>query len=307
MHKVFAIVVTYNGDKWINKCIDSLKKSLTPVEIIVVDNGSTDETKKILNQYKDIFLILSEINLGFGRANNKGIEIALESNADYIFLLNQDAWVEKETISSLVEVAKNNPDYGIISPVHLNGTYSGLDIKFSEQVAPRHCNSFYSDMYINKFKDLYQVEFVNAAAWFLSRKCIEKTGLFDPIFFLYGEDNNLLQRANFHGFKSGVTPLCTICHDREIRKGNFNETGIKNWERTSTLITLLNILENYSNCINIFLKMRINALLKSIYLIKFSLIKIHFKEIVFFILNFFRIRKIRSKYKIPNNNLAAEV
>lgn len=306
INKVFAIVVTYNGDKWITKCIDSLKKSSAPVEIVVIDNCSLDQTQAILKAYSNITLILSEVNLGFGAANNKGIEYAITNNADYIFLLNQDAWIEENTIEVLLDVAAKNPAFGIISPIHLNGSYTGLDIKFSEQVAPSHCNLFYSDMYVRKFKPLYEVEFINAAAWFISISCIEKTGLFDPIFFLYGEDNNLLQRANFHGFKSAVTPFCTICHDREIRQGKFNETGIKNWERTLTLITLLNILEQYSNCIITFLKIRISGLLKNISQKNLSGASIQLKEITFFLFNFRMLRQLRDKHKVPYKNILTE-
>jgi GT2 family glycosyltransferase len=296
--KVFAIVVTYNGDKWICKCLDSLKNSSAPVEIIVIDNDSTDETKTILKAYSgDVTVILSETNLGFGKANNKGIEIAMAKNADYIFLLNQDAWIEKNTISTLLEVAENNPDYGVISPVHLNGSYSGLDLNFSKQLAPDFCPSFYSDLYFKKMQSLYQIKFVNAAAWLVSKPCIEKVGFFEPMFFLYGEDNNYLQRATYHGFKIGITPLCTICHDREIRQGNFNERGIKIWERTFSLIILLNILNTYNKSIWLFAKERIKKIFKYLFQLNFIEIKCQLMELFFCITNFMRLHKIRSYHK----------
>ena len=304
--QIYTIIVTYNGSKWMTNTLLRLQKSSIPVQTIIIDNGSVDDTKEIAQLFPEVRFIESKENLGFGRANNIGITIALNENAEYVFLLNQDAWVETETIEHLLNVAEQNPSYGIISPIHLNGSYTGLDIKFSEQVAPNHCSSFYSDMYVGKLKSIYEVEFINAAAWFISRNCIKKTGLFDPIFFLYGEDNNLLQRANFHGFKSGVTPLCTICHDREIRQGNFNETGIKNWERTLTLITLLNILERYSNCIITFLKMRISGVLKNIFQKNLSGANIQLKEITFFLFNFNKLKRLRNKHKIPGSNLVNE-
>ena len=295
--KVAAIIVTYNGINWIEKCLTSLKKSLAPLQTIVIDNGSTDGTQKIIANFPEVTFIQSDINLGFGRANNKGIEIALAKNAKYIFLLNQDAWIEPNTISVLLQIAEDNRDYGVISPVHLNGTYSGLDLNFSKQLVPENCSSFYSDLYVKKLKILYEITFVNAAAWLISKRCFETVGFFEPLFFLYGEDNNFLQRVTYHKLKIGVTPYCTICHDREMRQGSFSETGIKIWERTYSLIGLLNILNSYSKSILSFLKEKFIFIIKCVYQKKFTSLKYPIKEIFFFIKNIRRLYKIRKRYK----------
>ena len=129
--KVFAVVVTYNGRPWIDKCLESLEKSSTAVNIIVIDNGSQDGTQEIIKRHPQVEFIQSGENLGFGRANNRGIDIALGKKADYVFLLNQDAWIETNTITVLLEIAGRNPDYGVVSPIHLNGTYTGIDLNFS--------------------------------------------------------------------------------------------------------------------------------------------------------------------------------
>jgi GT2 family glycosyltransferase len=77
--KIFSLVVTYNGAKWIAGCLDSLKASSTDNEIIVVDNGSTDRTKTIVREsYPEVFLLENADNLGFGQANNQGLRMALE-------------------------------------------------------------------------------------------------------------------------------------------------------------------------------------------------------------------------------------
>ena len=103
MPEVYVVIVTCNGEKWVENCFDSLKNSSYPVETIVVDNSSTDNTvPRIKKAYSDVILIESDINLGFGRANNIGIKYALENQADYVFLLNQDAWIEKETIEKML-------------------------------------------------------------------------------------------------------------------------------------------------------------------------------------------------------------
>src|SRR5210317_1231583 len=112
MENVYAIVVTYQGLKWYKKCFDSLQDSTIPVKIIAVDNGSGDGSVDFINNnFKGIQLISQGSNQGFGKANNRGIKEALKQNADYVFLLNQDAWVEPPTIEKLISVHKEQPEY----------------------------------------------------------------------------------------------------------------------------------------------------------------------------------------------------
>ena len=220
MNNVFIILVTYNGSKWINKCFGSLVKSSQPIKIIAIDNKSDDGTPKIIKEkYPKVKVIENNENLGFGQANNIGIRKAYDAGADYVLLLNQDAWVENDTIEKLVDVAERNPRFGIVSPIHLNGTGDGLDFRFSKWVGPEFCPGFYSDLFMGNLKDkLYQTKYVNAASWFLSRKCIETVGGFNPLFFMYGEDDNYLQRANYLKLNVGVYPFARIFHDREEKE-----------------------------------------------------------------------------------------
>jgi GT2 family glycosyltransferase len=126
-----VVIVTYNGKKWIDKCIQSLINSSFPVDIIVVDNNSIDSTSDyVIQNYKNVQIIQLIKNYGFGRGNNIGIKSAIERNADYIFLLNQDAWVEENTLRVLLDLHKNNPEFGIISPLHMNGSGEKLDELF---------------------------------------------------------------------------------------------------------------------------------------------------------------------------------
>lgn len=218
MKTVFAIVVTYNGMKWIDHCLGSLKKSSTNVPIIVVDNASTDETVDYIKEhFQEVKLIISQKNLGFAKANNVGIRYAIDNGADFVFLLNQDAWVEKDTISNLIQTFEDNDRVGIASPIHLNGLYTALDFGFASYLGP----DFASDAYMQQIKTYYQLAFVNAAAWMISKKCIETVGGFDTmLFFHYGEDCNYCQRVVFHDFKILLNTRCSICHDREDRRNN---------------------------------------------------------------------------------------
>ena len=92
---IYCIIINYNGLKWINHCIQSLNKSSVKNHIIIVDNGSSDDSLDFIKtNYPDIKLIENKINLGFGKANNYGFKIALNENADFIMTINQDVYVE---------------------------------------------------------------------------------------------------------------------------------------------------------------------------------------------------------------------
>ncbi|MBE9585363.1 glycosyltransferase family 2 protein [Mucilaginibacter sp. JRF] len=217
---VYCVIVTYNGEQWIRKCLSSLVNSSLLPHIYVVDNGSTDNTVSIIQQeYPQVELNLSPDNLGFGQANNKGMLAALDRDADYVLLLNQDAWVEADTIENLITIHQQNTGYGILSPVHVNASHTAIDHNFSSYIVPRHCPDLYSDLYFNKLRDVYECDFVNAAAWLISKECLQTVGLFDKVFFHYGEDRNYCQRLLFHKLRIGVCPGLTVVHDREERKG----------------------------------------------------------------------------------------
>jgi GT2 family glycosyltransferase len=216
--KIAVVIVTFNGEIWIKKNLNSLFKTNYPIEIIIVDNASTDETIPIIKEYNAIELIQNKNNLGFGKANNIGIDLALKKGADAIFLLNQDTWIFENTISNLAEVLFENPNLGIVSPLHFSAEESILDENF---------NTYYNRF--NKEEDsesLRIVPFVNAAAWLVSKECLSKTGYFDPIFNHYGEDRNYCERVKYHGFKIGVAKKAAICHDR-IVKLNSNKIELQ--------------------------------------------------------------------------------
>ena len=216
--KIAVVIVTFNGEIWIKKNLNSLFKSNYPIDIIIVDNASTDETINIIKEYSAIELIQNKNNLGFGKANNIGIDLALKKGADAIFLLNQDTWIFENTISNLAEVLFENSNLGIVSPLHFSAEESILDENF---------NTYYNRF--NKEEDsesLRIVPFVNAAAWLVSKECLSKTGYFDPIFNHYGEDRNYCERVKYHGFKIGVAKKAAICHDR-IVKLNSNKIELQ--------------------------------------------------------------------------------
>lgn len=218
--KIFCIIVTYNAMKWIDKCLTCLSDSTVKANAIVVDNCSKDGTiSHIRKQYQWVEIIENSENRGFGQANNQGIEYAYKHGATHFYLLNQDAYLFKETLSILAEI-QDKYKLDVVSPIHLNGHGNLMDGGFFlYSVLQEKNNQFVSDVLFGKKKDFYKVAFVNAAGWMLSRKTIEEIGGFDPLFFHYGEDRNYAQRLKYHNKTLGVVPDAFMIHDRE-EKGN---------------------------------------------------------------------------------------
>lgn|SRR5690606_12643065 len=235
MKKVCCIIVTYNGEKWIEKCLKSIQQSSYPIQVIVVDNYSNDNTLKIASNFDNI-VIQSNTNLGFGKANNIGIQKGLELDFEYFFLLNQDTFIYEDTIENLVTELDKNPHYGILSPLHYSPNEKTLDANFQTYLN----RSFATENHLKK------VSFVNAAAWLLSRQCIEKTGLFEELFSHYGEDRNYCDRVLYHRFSIGITEKSKIVHDRTIQR-NFRKDVVQS--KYAILGTFLNINKSFTSCL----------------------------------------------------------
>lgn len=287
---VYVVVITYNGFKWLDKCFGSLSNSSLPVKVIAIDNASNDGTPEYIRKhYCEVDLFENSKNLGFGQANNIGIRKAYDAGADYVFLLNQDAWVQKNTIENLVWVSHRNPEFGIISPIHLAPDLKGLDLAFSCFVIPQICPGFYSDVFSGEMKkELYETEFVNAAAWLLTRRCIETVGGFSPVFFMYAEDNNYAERVYYHNLKIGVYPKSFIVHDKDDK---FTYSGIfKDQKHRNSLLKYSN--PNYFE--SIFKEISINkrSVFKSLLKLNFISSKKHFDE-------FYNLKKLSKLLKGP--------
>ena len=229
---VYTIVVTYNGMPWLEKCLASLAASSVSTNLIIVDNGSTDGTPaRIRELYPAILLLEPGENLGFGKANNLGIRVALDAGADFVFLLNQDAWAEPACIAGLLKLFNIYPKLGIASPMHRDGDDQDYDAYFHRYLLESDIPAGLINQgnWNGAEPEIIFTRFVNAAAWLLSADCLKKTGGFDPVFFHYGEDRNFCQRAIFNGFSIGISTRVRICHDRADRllKKPDRETELK--------------------------------------------------------------------------------
>jgi len=265
-NKTYVVIVTYNAMIWLEKCLRSIPAKYP---VCIVDNHSTDGTLTFINQnHPGIKIFKQDKNLGFGAANNIGIQYALSQAASGVFLLNQDTYLEKDTIEKLKKISQKNQDYGLLSPIHYNGGGNFLDRNFSYYMGYDKVPGFYADALNGKLKEIYDVPFVNAAAWYLPRQTLETIGGFDPIFFHYGEDDNYVQRLLFHKLNIGVIPSSKVFHDRQGRQNSaiipFTSAYYKNAERKYKLILANIAVEDIDIQYIILKKALFNKALKSI-------------------------------------------
>lgn len=216
---IYTIIVTYNAMPWIDRCLGSLRQSTIRTLPVVVDNASSDSCVEYIREnYPEVVLIPQNKNLGFGQANNIGFKYALENQADYVLLLNQDAALHPEALAFLLE---QSDEISLVSPMHLNGEGTYLDYNFKNTLLQSaRKNTLMDDIILDKCILQYQVDMVCAACWLLPIVLLKEIGGFDPLFFHYGEDDNYLHRLKFHDIKRKVIPQAFMYHARE-RQGNM--------------------------------------------------------------------------------------
>lgn len=205
--KILVVIVSYNSEKWIRKNLASIGSE---ADILVLDNGSKDNTVTIIRQeFPNARLIVNEDNLGFAAANNIGFEIAKEEDYDWVFLVNHDAWLDEKCIGILKEATCKtiNKKFGILTPTHLAGNMVDYDHGFL-----RYCDI--SRLRGEQLDDVLEITSINGAFLMISVECLKRIKGFDPIFFFYGEDIDLCIRTKKAGYKIGWVPSAIAYHDR---------------------------------------------------------------------------------------------
>lgn len=203
MNRVLAIVVVYNGMRWLSRCLPSLSGT----DVFVVDNDSTDGSADWIEaNYPSARLLRSAENLGFTEANNLGFRYALEKGYDYVYLINQDAWMEEGALEKLVSAADSAPEYALLSPLQMSDGFKALDVQFAKRCP------------FKEAEEISPVNFVMAAHWLVRVEALRRIGLFCPLFPLWGQDDNWCHRALFHGWKIGIVSVARAVHDRQGRK-----------------------------------------------------------------------------------------
>ena len=225
--RILVIVVTYNGLQWLERCLGSVRASEAPADLYVWDNDSTDGSADyVQGHFPGAKLVRSADNLGFAEANNHGMRYALEKGYDFVYLLNQDAWIEPSTLGTLVAASEAHPEYAVLSPMQMTDGFEALDkqfgklltmdvvLRFTHQRGPIPPST---------------VPRVMAAHWLVPRKALETIGLFSDLFPLYGNDDNWCDRARYHGFKIGIVPEARAVHDRAQREETKEKVIFRNY------------------------------------------------------------------------------
>ena len=214
MPKVVVVILNYKVSDLTLAAVKSVKNTgYENLQIVVVDNNSQDKLKEEISEFEDIIFISNKENLGYSGGNNVGIKEGLKIGADYILVLNPDTEVAKNAISKLVEVAKlENAD--IVGPKIYFGDkktiwYAGGVFDF-KNVLGTHRGVNEKDT--GQYDDTTQTDFVTGAAIMVSRKVVEKIGLFDERYFLYYEDSDFCFRAKEAGFKVMYMPMAVVYH-----------------------------------------------------------------------------------------------
>ena len=215
--KVFVIILNWNGRDDTLECIASVKKiDYSNFEIVLVDNGSADDSvEAITKQYPDVTLLQTGENLGYAGGNNVGINWALEKDADYILLLNNDTIVATDLLSAFVNAA-------ILLP---SGSVLGAKIYFYDKpdtlwfAGGRWRNESNSFEHIGwgqldgiEFNHKLEVDYITGCALFADAETFQEIGLLDDAFFLTYEETDWCYRARAKGYKCIVIPEAKLWH-----------------------------------------------------------------------------------------------
>ena len=258
---ILIAIVTYNGEKFIESCIDSIQ-TVTKCQIHVIDNQSNDNTTSIIkNKYPHVFITESKENLGFGKANNLLLEKAIDAEMDFVFLLNQDAYFVGDCLDLLINEAINSDEY-IFSPMHLKKDRCRLDEGFA--------------MYTKDGLMLDNLSFVNAAAWLIPMRILKAVGGFNPLFFHYGEDRDYANRLKYKGFSFQVIKDAQLIHNRDL--SHLKNLTVKKHQYEyrfyiNTLRYFTDINNNMAKCLFNSIYMVVREIISNMYLKRWFLIR----------------------------------
>jgi hypothetical protein len=214
--RVLALIVTYNGENYIEDCLKSLLQQTISIDILVVDNASEDRTRKIIDEYfTNVKLINVGYNSGFAHANNIGLKYAIDENYDYVLMINEDTIAEKTLVSELIKNANNNTATipKIFSdPFKKTIWYAAGNIDFKTCKASNVQDEYrYTDQCLN-------VNFMTGCCMLLHTAIIKKVGFFDEDFFMYYEDTDLSLRMYENGINMIYVPSTSIWHRIQNRR-----------------------------------------------------------------------------------------
>lgn len=215
--KIIVVILNWNRPHDTLECLESLQKiQYSNYEIILVDNGSTDDSVALIkNRFPTLSFILNGENLGFAEGNNSGIQEALKKNADFILLLNNDTIVHPALLKEFTEASAQHPEAGIFGakiyfyddPVLI--WHAGGEIDKRGRCYHIGCDT--AD-YEKKYESIEQTGYVCGCAFFVKTEVFQKIGMFCPKFFLIWEEIDFCWRARKAGYQSLFVPKAKLWH-----------------------------------------------------------------------------------------------
>lgn len=219
MTKLALIIIHYGSPETTRKCLTSLQSKIGSNQLILINNTPEDigELVKLIPHTQ---LIDNQANLGFAKAVNQGITLAItDPQITHFFLLNNDAQIEQGTLAQLARTYGKHKSAGIISPVlHYESSFDwgGRFNKWTGMV--KHLN------WENRPKTVLKVDHAAAAAMLISRTLVEQIGLFDERFFLYYEDLDYCLRAKDAGYSIHINPAVVVDHQLSASSNLLSRT-----------------------------------------------------------------------------------
>ena len=237
--KLSVVIVNYNVKYFLEQCLHSVEKAIEGIdsEVFVVDNNSVDgSVEMVAEKFPWVKLIANTDNTGFSKANNQAIKVA---KGEYILLLNPDTLVELDTFAKSVEFMDHHPDAGGLGIKMVDG--NGRFLPESKRGLPTPKVAFYKIFGLSALfpkskifgkyhlgyldnEETHVVDVLSGAYMMMRRETLEKTGLLDETFFMYGEDIDLSYRITKAGYNNYYFPGARIIHYKgeSTKKSSIN-------------------------------------------------------------------------------------
>lgn len=211
---VYILVLNYCSTEDTLECVRNIRKIDYPnLRLLVIDNASHDGGREILR--KNIppfeFLQLSQ-NIGYAGGNNEGMRIALKNGAEYVFIVNPDIRLAPESVKSYVDILCSDSSIGALNPIEVTKDGHTIDEQF--RLGIFEGNKLPVPNLPCDGQQQWEVQTLYGAALMLPAATIRKVGGFDPLYFAYGEEEDLCRRILYHGLRLIVTTKAPAIHLR---------------------------------------------------------------------------------------------